>query len=329
MKKAKQILISFGIAMMMMVNLSAVSYAAQLPQSQLQLPLSLMIGQSAPVSMEQSQFALQLSQAQVKHTESIAQLLSLPQQTEKLEDLEEMRFFPGDILYIPIVNRLTGELYTQKCRPSNWAIETTGMDSQVISQVRWANETGALNVAVDFAASLPQSKDVRMYGQIALYDEQTRSSSEWMPLQLVFGNAVKEVQPRGVTEVVSPMNLHAGQLYREEPVILSFGGNVYFKDAVLKSGQTLYLDLDCSFDSQIANRYKAFDIQCYRFNGDEDSFLQPGRVCLPVQRTDSYVYEVVNGELKALQTQVDEDSGLLCFYAESLGYYIVSPGLMG
>jgi len=41
------------------------------------------------------------------------------------------------------------------------------------------------------------------------------------------------------------------------------------------------------------------------------------------------VYEVVNGELKALQTQVDEDSGLLCFYAESLGYYIVSPSLMG
>lgn len=50
---------------------------------------------------------------------------------------------------------------------------------------------------------------------------------------------------------------------------------------------------------------------------------------ITVQRTDSYVYEVVNGELKALQTQVDEDSGLLCFYAESLGYYIVSPSLMG
>ena len=83
------------------------------------------------------------------------------------------------------------------------------------------------------------------------------------------------------------MNLHAGQIYQGEEVILSFGGNVYFKDAVLQPGQTIYLDLDCSFDSQIANRYKAFDIQCYRFNGDEDSFSQPGRVCLPVQCTDS------------------------------------------
>ena len=168
-----------------------------------------------------------------------------------------------------------------------------------------------------------------MYGQLDLYDAQSRTSSDWLPLKLTFGNAVKEVQPRGITEVSSPMNLHAGQIYQGEEVILSFGGNVYFKDAVLQPGQTIYLDLDCSFDSQIANRYKAFDIQCYRFNGDEDSFSQPGRVCLPVQRTDSYVYEVVNGELKALQTQVDEDSGLLCFYAESLGYYIVSPSLMG
>ena len=109
MKKVKRMLVSFGMAMTMMLNLSAVSYAVQLPQ----LPLSLMIGQTAPVSMEQSQYSLQLSQAQVKHTEAIAQLLSLPQQTEKLEDMDKLRFFPGDILYIPIVNRLTGELYTQ------------------------------------------------------------------------------------------------------------------------------------------------------------------------------------------------------------------------
>ena len=91
MKKVKRMLVSFGMAMTMMLNLSAVSYAVQLPQ----LPLSLMIGQTAPVSMEQSQYSLQLSQAQVKHTEAIAQLLSLPQQTEKLEDMDKLRFFPG------------------------------------------------------------------------------------------------------------------------------------------------------------------------------------------------------------------------------------------
>lgn len=61
MKKVKRMLVSFGMAMTMMLNLSAVSYAVQLPQPQ--LPLSLMIGQTAPVSMEQSQYSLQLSQA--------------------------------------------------------------------------------------------------------------------------------------------------------------------------------------------------------------------------------------------------------------------------
>ena len=51
-----------------------------------------------------------------------------------------------------------------------------------------------------------------MYGQLALYDEQSRTSSDWLPLKLTFGNAIKEVQPRGITEVSSPMNLHAGQI---------------------------------------------------------------------------------------------------------------------
>ena len=59
---------------------------------------------------------------------------------------------------------------------------------------------------------------------------------------------------------------------------------MYFKDAVLQPGQTIYLDLDCSFDSQIANRYKAFDIQLIALHEE----LPAG--CLPVQRTDSYVY---------------------------------------
>ena len=91
MKKAKQILVSFGMAMVMMVNLSAVSYAAQLPQ----LPLSLMIGQTAPVSMEQSQYSLQLSQAQVKHTEAIAQLLLCRSRPKNWRTWTNCAFSPG------------------------------------------------------------------------------------------------------------------------------------------------------------------------------------------------------------------------------------------
>ena len=112
MKKIKQMLVSFGMAMTMMLNLSAVSYAVQLSQ----LPLSLMIGQTAPVSMEQSQYSLHLSQAQVKHTEAIAQLLSLPQQTEKLEDMVKL----DHVVYISapdevMLERLTARESCPKC----------------------------------------------------------------------------------------------------------------------------------------------------------------------------------------------------------------------
>ena len=100
------------------------------------------------------------------------------------------------------------------------------------------------------------------------------------------------------------------------------------KNAVLPQGKTIYFNLDQSFDSEIANRYRSFDIQCYNFLGDEDSFVQPAQLCLPAQRTDSYVYEVVDGQLRSVQSEYDEENNQICITVDSLGYYIVSPILM-
>lgn len=143
-----------------------------------------------------------------------------------------------------------------------------------------------------------------------------------------FGNVTKELIPLSVNEIVSPMNLHVGNGYSGEAVTLSFGSNVTVKNTVLAQGKTIYFNLDQSFDSEIANRYRSFDIQCYNFLGDEDSFVQPAQLCLPAQRTDSYVYEVVDGQLRSVQSEYDEENNQICITVDSLGYYIVSPILM-
>lgn len=222
----------------------------------------------------------------------------------------------------------TGELYSEKNRPSNWNFRAEGFDSQAVSTVRWANENGTLSIAIDFAGQLPHSSTLWVGGVITLYDEQTGIESSSLYLNASFGNVTKELIPLSVNEIVSPMNLHVGNGYSGEAVTLSFGSNVTVKNAVLPQGKTIYFNLDQSFDSEIANRYRSFDIQCYNFLGDEDSFVQPAQLCLPAQRTDSYVYEVVDGQLRSVQSEYDEENNQICITVDSLGYYIVSPILM-
>lgn len=316
--KLMKTLMAFGLAVTMTVSMSAVSYA--------QIPLSMMIASTAPITMQKNAYQLCLDQATVKHTAQTSQALSLPQQEAVTRD--DLSFYPGDTLYIPILDVKTGELYSEKNRPSNWNFRAEGFDSQAVSTVRWANENGTLSIAIDFAGQLPHSSTLWVGGVITLYDEQTGIESSSLYLNASFGNVTKELIPLSVNEIVSPMNLHVGNGYSGEAVTLSFGSNVTVKNAVLAQGKTIYFNLDQSFDSEIANRYRSFDIQCYNFLGDEDSFVQPAQLCLPAQRTDSYVYEVVDGQLRSVQSEYDEENNQICITVDSLGYYIVSPILM-
>lgn len=319
--KLKKTVIAFGMAMVMTVGFSAVSYAS--------FPMGMMIGTSAPISMQDDSYSLDLSRAQVKHSQQTAKTLSLPiQQQPDLQ--QELLFYPGDVLYFPLLNVENGLLYSEKSCPSNWDFLTEGFDQNVVTAVRWANETGTLSVAVHFAQSLQQSKPIAIQGKISLYDKTSGAQSEPLILQASFSNPQKELIPGAINEIVSPMNLHAGENAGENPVTLSFENHVFFKDAQIQPNTSIYLNLDQSFDNQIANRYKSFDIQCYSFLGEEDSFQQPGQLYLPAQRTDSYVYEVMeDGSLRRIQSEFDEETGTVYFLTDSLGYYIVSPILMG
>lgn len=311
--------LAWGAALMMTVSMSVASYAQQ-------LPMGLFIAPAMPISLTQQQYQMDLNTAVVRHTPQTASFLSLP--ASQPLNQEQMVFYPGDTLYIPLLDGASGQAYQEKTLPSNWSFRAEGLDPQAVSNVRWANETGALTLAVDFADALSQVAPVDISGSILFYDQQNQVYNQPLVITASFRNLTREVMPGAVNEIISPMNLRAGEIYHGEPVTLSFGDEVLFQDAVLKEGDTVYLNLDCSFDSEIANRYRSFDIQCYHFLGEEDTFQQPGRVCLPAQRTDSYVYEVVDGALKRIQSTYDEEHNLICFTAESLGYYVVSPIIM-
>ena len=96
--KLMKTLMAFGLAMTMTVSMSAVSYA--------QIPLSMMIASTAPITMQKNDYQLYLDQATVKHTAQTSQALSLPQQEAVTRD--DLSFYPGDTLYIPILDVKTG-----------------------------------------------------------------------------------------------------------------------------------------------------------------------------------------------------------------------------
>lgn len=312
--------LAWGAALMMSVSMSVASSAAQ------QLPVGLFLAPTMPISLSQQQYQMDLKTAIVRHTKQTASFLSVS--ALQTLDPEQMVFYPGDTLYIPLLDGASGKAYAEKNLPSNWFFRSEGLGPQAVSNVRWANETGALTLAVDFADALPQADAVKVSGTILFYDQQNKVYNQPIVIAATFQNLTREVNPGVVNEIVSPMTLHAGKNYQGEAVTLSFGGDVLFQEAVLQEGSIVYLNLDRSFDSKIANRYRSFDIQCYHFMGDEDTFQKPGRVCLPAQRTDSYVYEVVDGALKQIQSSYDEEHNRICFTAESLGYYVVSPIIM-
>lgn len=319
--KLKKTVIAFGMVMVMTAGFSAVSYAS--------FPMGMMIGTSAPISMQDDSYTLDLSRAQIKHSQQTAKTLSLPIQQQP--DLQkELLFYPGDVLYLPLVNVENGLVYSEKTCPSNWDFSAEGFDPNVVTAVRWANESGTLSLAIHFAQSLQQSKPVAVQGTISLYDKMSGIQSVPLVLEATFSNPQKELIPGAVNEIVSPMNLYAGENAGENPVTLSFENHVFFRNAQIQPNTGIYLNLDQSFDNQIANSYKSFDIQCYSFLGNEDSFQQPGQLYLPAQRTDSYVYEVMeDGSLRRIQSEFDEETGTVYFLTDSLGYYIVSPILMG
>ena len=319
--KLKKTVIAFGMVMVMTAGFSAVSYAS--------FPMGMMIGTSAPISMQDDSYTLDLSRAQIKHSQQTAKTLSLPIQQQP--DLQkELLFYPGDVLYLPLVNVENGLVYSEKTCPSNWDFSAEGFDPNVVTAVRWANESGTLSLAIHFAQSLQQSKPVAVQGTISLYDKMSGIQSAPLVSEATFSNPQKELIPGAVNEIVSPMNLYAGENAGENPVTLSFENHVFFRNAQIQPNTGIYLNLDQSFDNQIANRYKSFDIQCYSFLGNEDSFQQPGQLYLPAQRTDSYVYEVMeDGSLRRIQSEFDEETGTVYFLTNSLGYYIVSPILMG
>ena len=93
--------LAWGAALMMSVSMSVASSAAQ------QLPVGLFLAPTMPISLSQQQYQMDLKTAVVRHTKQTASFLSVS--ALQTLDPEQMVFYPGDTLYIPLLDGVSGK----------------------------------------------------------------------------------------------------------------------------------------------------------------------------------------------------------------------------
>ena len=102
----------------------------------------------------------------------------------------------------------------------------------------------------------------------------------------------------------------------------NFNDNAYYTVKMF-SGDKVMLEFDRLFDKEIADRY-AEDLYFYNFRGDLDTFNTTGTLTIPVDE-QMYMYQVVNGTLKATEAVYNEETEAMELKTRSLGNYVLTP----
>lgn len=102
----------------------------------------------------------------------------------------------------------------------------------------------------------------------------------------------------------------------------NFGDDAYFTVKMF-GGDKVMFDFDRTYNKDIASKY-AEDLYFYNFRGNLDEFSATGLLTLPTEG-EMYLYEVVNGALKATDAVYNEEEEGMQLRTRKLGEYVLSP----
>ena len=117
-----------------------------------------------------------------------------------------------------------------------------------------------------------------------------------------------------------------GGIYKfdaDDVVMLTFGDNVVAEFEVDVTGQgRLNLTWNTEFDSEIADKDKSANMDFLTFTG-APSFNKNGTMYIYAD-ADTFLYQVVDGKLEAVDAEYDEDYEAWTFKTRTLGRYVIS-----
>ena len=117
-----------------------------------------------------------------------------------------------------------------------------------------------------------------------------------------------------------------GGIYKfdaDDVVMLTFGDNAVAEFEVDVTGQgKLNLTWNTEFDSEIADKDKSANMDFLTFTG-APSFNKNGTMYIYAD-ADTFLYQVVDGKLEAVDAEYDEDYEAWTFKTRTLGRYVIS-----
>lgn len=263
-----------------------------------------------------------------------------------LEENNKIDLQPGDDLYIPLYyttaegesvtigaskEEMTGHVPYTGSIDKNWKINFIDKSKTIIESTDFYRAEskdsglvkGALYIKAQTADSYNSLTDLEFNFGIYVSERYSQNKTEQIQIEGVFANPKADnlvdfdwennVYEKAVWEVAED---------QDGTATFNFNDDAYFTVRMF-GGDKVMLDFDRTYDKAIADRYIE-DLYFYNFRGDLDEFSATGTLTIPVEQ-EMFMYQVVNGALKATDAVYSEENEAMELKTRTLGNYVLTP----
>lgn len=263
-----------------------------------------------------------------------------------LEENNKLDLQPGDDLYIPLYyttaegesvtigaskEEMTGHVPYTGSIDKNWKINFIDKSKTIIESTDFYRAEskdsglvkGALYIQAQTADSYNSLTDLEFDFTVYISERYSQNKTEQIQLEGVFANPKADnlvdfdwensVYEKAVWEVAED---------QDGTATFNFNDDAYFTVRMF-GGDKVMLDFDRTYDKEIADRYVE-DLYFYNFRGDLDEFSATGTLTIPVEQ-EMFMYQVVNGALKATDAVYNEEDEAMELKTRTLGNYVLTP----
>ncbi len=264
---------------------------------------------------------------------------------------------PGDDLYFPIMNNPYGTgNYVGNIDPT-WSINIKGdeyVDEASYYSVPAYNTTaGAVQAKTPWGQTVDTTIENRKYVKVDIVKEYEDVDSTTTKFQMYIadGQVANSVTEKVVVaaklgndidaQIVSYNWTNDADRYskwtapegKAGTAVFDFDG--IFFTVKMVSEEKVYLNLSQKYDKDIDAEYNEYDadLSFYNFKGDDDYFTKTGELLIPSSKDNKFIYEVVDGELVAVEAEwtdsykvanVNKKVKGYVIETKELGYYVVA-----
>ena len=263
-----------------------------------------------------------------------------------LEENNKIDLQPGDDLYIPLYyttaegesvtigaskEEMTGHVPYTGSIDKNWKINFIDKSKTIIESTDFYRAEskdsglvkGALYIKAQTADSYNSLTDLEFNFGVYVSERYSQNKTEQIQIEGVFANPKADnlvdfdwennVYEKAVWEVAED---------QDGTTTFNFNDDAYFTVRMF-GGDKVMLDFDRTYDKEIADRYIE-DLYFYNFRGDLDEFSATGTLTIPVEQ-EMFMYQVVNGALKATDAVYNEENEAMELKTRTLGNYVLTP----